>query len=284
MNNVKTILTVIALLVLSSDFSLAQIGRLRLSPLQESSIKIGTTDINLSFSRPSRKGRKIFGELVAYNKWWRTGANRNTTIAFNEDVIIGEERVEKGKYAIFTKPSKTTWEVIFYKKTDNWDVPEIIDSSQIVSRIMVNPEELASPMEVLNITIPEFNNYGFDLKIEWESTFIKIPIKLTTAEIMEQKISRALNGPIAHDYYAAARYEIESGKNYSRGLEWIDMAIQSREATSWWDLRIKSLLLNELNRQDEAAELASKALSLAKKENHEYGINEMSRILNSIKK
>lgn len=280
----KAFFTVITFLILSTDIGLGQIGRLQLSPFQESSIKIGTTDINLAFSRPSRRGRKIFGELVAYNKWWRTGANRNTTIAFSEDVIIGKERIEKGKYAIFTKPGKSAWEMILYKKTDNWDVPEILDSSQIASRIIVKPEELLSPMEVLNISIPEFDNYGFDLKIEWGFTSVTVPIKLTTEEIMEQKISRTLNGPIAHDYYAAARYEIESGKNYTRGLEWINIAIKLREGSSWWDLRIKSLLLNELNRQGEAIEIGKEALSLATEEGHEYGINEMNRILNSMKK
>lgn len=280
----KAILAIITFLVLSTDISLAQIGRLQLSPLEGSSIKIGVTDISLSYSRPSRKGRKIFGDLVPYNKWWRTGANRNTTIEFSEDVIIGKEKVEKGKYAIFSKPSKTAWEVMFYKKTDNWDVPEVIDSSQIACSIMVDSEELESPTEVLNITIPDFNNYEFLLKIEWEYAYIKVPIKLTTEEIMEQKISRALNGPVAHDYYAAARYEIESGKNYSRGLEWINLAMKSRGTSSWWDLRIKSLLLNELSRHGEAIEVAREALSLAKEERHEYGIIEMSRILKELKK
>ncbi|GAA3521517.1 DUF2911 domain-containing protein [Aquimarina addita] len=261
----------------------AQIGRLQLSPFQETKIKIGTTDIIIAYSRPSMRGREIFGHLVPFDQWWRTGANRNTTIEFSEDVIIGEKRIDKGKYAIFSRPNQKEWKILFYKKTDNWDVPEVIDPSHIAATMVVNSTKTENTSEVLSVHIGDFTNYKFDLNIAWDQTKVTVPVKLITEEIMEQKISKTLNGPLPHDYYSAALYEMESGGNFERGLTWIDSAIQMREQTSWWDLRVKAILMINLNKKKEAMTVAKIGLELAKKENHEYGINEMNRIVNQFK-
>lgn len=276
--------SVLFFFLILGSISHAQIGRLQLSPLQESTIKIGTTDVTLTFCRPSMKGREIFGSLVPYNEWWRTGANRNTTIEFSEDVLLGDQPISKGKYAIFTKPGTSSWEVMLYKNTDNWDVPEVIEKDLIAGTIEVKPTTFTKPLEALAITIGDFTNYQFDLNIAWERTGVSIPIQLTTRAIMEDKISKALSGPVAHDYYAAARYELESGHNFSRGLEWINKAIEIRENNSWWDLMIKSILLDELDQKKEAIDVARDALQMAKEEKHEYGIAEMSKILKRLEK
>lgn len=273
----NNVLWIFFVCILQSGYS--QIGRLALSPYQESSIKIGTTDISLSYSRPSMRDRQIFGGLVPYNQWWRTGANRNTKIKFSEDVIIGNTRVSKGEYAIFSKPTPDQWEIIFYKKTDNWDVPEDIEQESIAASIVVPSEKRSSPLEVLSIVVGDFTNYTFDLNIGWEETTVKIPIQLTTREIMEKKLTRTLDGPSPSDYYLAALYEMESGKNFTRGLTWIEETMRRRESPMWWDYRVKAILLMELDRKKEALPLVKKALEIATAENHEYGKTEMKRIL-----
>ena len=78
---------------------------------------VGLTNIDVSYSRPSAKGRVVFGDLVPYGKLWRTGANANTTISFSDDVMIGGQALKKGKYAIFTTPKADSWEIIFYSDT-----------------------------------------------------------------------------------------------------------------------------------------------------------------------
>ncbi len=272
------------LLTLILQHSQAQIGRLQLSPFQETKIKIGNTDITIAYSRPSMRGREIFGDLVPYNIWWRTGANRNTTIEFSEDVIIGKKRIGKGKYAVFSKPNQKEWEIMFYKKTDNWNVPEVIDTTNIAATMIVQSKKAEYPLEVLSISIVDFTNYQFDLNITWDKTRVIVPIQLITKEIMENKISKTLNGPLPHDYYSAALYEMESGKNFERGLKWINSTIEIRKNPSWWDLRVKAVLMMELNKKDEAMKVAQTGLEMAEKENHEYGINEMRRILKQCKK
>lgn len=260
----------------------AQIGRLRLSPLQKIEQKIARTDITIIYSRPSAKGRKIFGELVKYNEYWRTGANQNTTIEFSEDIVLGNKTVAKGKYAIMTVPSEEGWEFILYSDTNNLGVPETIEEHKIVARTRVEPKKLHSHIENLSIGIENFDNYKFDLSISWERTQILVPVKLTTRKLMDEIIARQLSGPNYADYYLAATYEFESGKNYSRGLEWINKAIEMTDEIGWWDYRIKSYLLIGARYEIEAKETAAKGLSMAKEANNNFGINEFESILGQL--
>lgn len=261
-----------------------QIGRLPLSPLQKTEQNIGLTDITLVYSRPSMRGRSIFGELVPYNKLWRTGANRNTTVEFSEDVIINNKRVEKGKYAILSIPSEKQWEVIFYKDTDNWDVPDEFDKNKIAASILVASKHLKEAKEVFTITIGDFTNYTFDLNIYWSHTFVSIPINLSTKEIMDAKINKVLEGPDYNDYYAAAVYQMESGKEFKKGLDWINKAIEITDEVTWWDLRVKAILLRELGEFDASKKIAKEGLIKAEKKKREYGINEFKNLLTKLDK
>lgn len=257
----------------------AQIGRLPLSPLQTIEQKIARTDITLIYSRPSAKGRKIFGDLVKFDAYWRTGANENTTIEFSEAVYIGGKKVERGKYSIITIPSKSAWEFLLYADTDNWDVPEQVEKEKIVAQIKVIPQSLSDHIENLSISIDNFTNYQFELRIKWEKTQISVPIDLSTRELMDAVILEELSGPDYGDYYLAATYEFESGKNYARGLEWINKAIELTEDIGWWDYRIKSYLLIGLDKKEEAKTIALKGMELAKKAEHSFGMKEFRSIL-----
>ena len=92
---------------------------------------VGLTEVEVDYTRPAKRGRKIFGELVPYGRVWRTGANENTTISFSEDVMITGKVLPKGKYALYTKPEMDKWTFYFYKKNDNWGLPQPWEESQI---------------------------------------------------------------------------------------------------------------------------------------------------------
>jgi hypothetical protein len=83
------------------------------SPHSKTEQKVGLTDITIDYSRPSMRGRTIFGDLVPFDKTWRTGANANTKITFSDDVSIDGKKLKKGTYAIYTIPNKESWDVIF---------------------------------------------------------------------------------------------------------------------------------------------------------------------------
>ena len=109
----------------------AQVKTPQQSPKSTVDQVVGLTDVSIEYSRPSVKGRRIFGDLVPFGKVWRTGANANSTISFSEDVVIDGKTLKKGKYALFTIPRVENWDVIFYSTTDNWGTPDTWDESKV---------------------------------------------------------------------------------------------------------------------------------------------------------
>lgn len=92
----------------------------RLSPLEIVTMKFESSYIKVTYSRPHKKGRAIFGDLVPYGEVWRTGANEATEITFTKDVIINKKRLTAGTYTIFTIPEKDKWKVIFNSDLGQW--------------------------------------------------------------------------------------------------------------------------------------------------------------------
>ena len=122
---------------------------------------VGLTEVTVEYSRPSMRGRDIFGDLVPFDKKWRTGANENTTISFSDDVTIDGETLTKGTYAIYSVPGKNSWEIMFYKKTDNWGLPQAWDNAQVALSTKAQVTKMPMTMETFTIVIDELKN-AFD--------------------------------------------------------------------------------------------------------------------------
>ena len=106
-------LLVYTLAVLAAVPLMGQIQSPQPSPSSKLMQKVGLSDVTVEYSRPSMRGRTVMGDLVPYDKLWRTGANQNTMITFSTAATIGGKTLEPGTYAIFTKPGATSWEVYF---------------------------------------------------------------------------------------------------------------------------------------------------------------------------
>ena len=119
----KKIIFVLATIIANFVIN-AQVKTPQPSPHSTLTQVVGLTDVTVDYSRPSVKGRTIFGDLVPFGKLWRTGANANTTVTFSDDVVIKGTTLKKGKYALYTTPKADMWEVIFYTDSDNWGTPE----------------------------------------------------------------------------------------------------------------------------------------------------------------
>ena len=113
---------------------------------------VGLTDVTVDYSRPSAKGRIVFGDLVPFGKLWRTGANANTTVSFSEDVVINGTTLKKGTYALYTTPKADMWEVIFYTETDNWGTPENWDANKVAVLVNADPVALNNAVESFTIS------------------------------------------------------------------------------------------------------------------------------------
>jgi len=130
------------------------------------------------YSRPTMNGRKIFGELVEYNKVWRFGANEATEIEFFKDVYINKVKVKKGRYTLYAIPGEKNWTMIINKEVDTWGA-FAYDNKKDLVRIDVSSELLADKFETFAIYFDKINSISFGLYAYWENTKIVLPISIS---------------------------------------------------------------------------------------------------------
>ena len=243
----------------------AQIETPAPSPFAKIEQKVGLTDVTLEFSRPSVKGRKIFGDLEPFGGVWRTGANKNTIITFSDDVVIAGKAVKAGSYAVFTKlNSATQWDVMFYANTENWGTPREWDANQVVATAKVNVSKLPMNVETFTLNINNISATGATLDIMWETSYASIPFTVPTDNTVTAAITKVMEGPSANDYYAAADYYLTSGKDANQAKEWMDKAMSKIEKPGFWQLRRQSLIYAAAGDKAGAIRLAKESMAGAK--------------------
>ncbi len=232
------------------------------SPAAKVMQTVGLTDVTLEYSRPSMRGRTIFGDLVPFDKLWRTGANRNSMITFSDDVTIAGQEVKAGTYAIYTKPGQTSWEVIFYSDYNNGGTPQNWDDSKVVAKTTAEVMALPSDVESFTMSIDALNNNGATLGMLWEKTYVGVAFKVPTAEKAVKSIESVMNGPSANDYFGAASYYFTEGKDLSKAKEWIDKAVSMNDK-AYWMMRMQSLISAKMGDTKGAIEAAKKSMTAA---------------------
>jgi hypothetical protein len=242
----------------------AQIKSPQASTLQTINQMVGLTNIELSYSRPSMKGRTIFGGLVPYDKLWRTGANENTKITFDKDVKIGSKDIKAGTYAIFVKPNAQTWEVYFYSDSSNWGTPPEWDAEKVVATVKANVVPMPMGIETFTITFDDITNDSTNLGILWENVYVAVPISFMTDSQVTENIESVMSGPSSGDYYTAAVYYLNADKDIDKAKNWIDKAIEMREKPAFWYYRQQSLIYAKAGDKKGAIKAAKESMKLAK--------------------
>ena len=254
--------------ILVSTMMQAQIVAPALSPLGKIEQRIGLTDVTVEYSRPSKKGRVIFGDLVPYDTPWRTGANSATKITFSEDVSFGGVNVPKGSYALLTKPGMKTWTFMLYPHNST-SFSSYLESD--VQPIMVTAEAYKMPEEInVETFMMGFDNLtteSGDYYLLWDNVYVPVAIKTNTDASVEASIAKVMAGPTAGDYYSAANYYFNTGKDLNKALEWINKSI-SMGNEKYWVLRVKSLIQAKLGDKKGAIASANRSLELAKEANN----------------
>jgi len=146
------------------------------SPTQTIHQDFGLATIDLSYSRPGMKGRKIFGDLVPFGKVWRTGANGPTTITFGDEVIIGGTKIPAGKYGLLTIPGATDWTIIITKQLDV-NNPALYKASNDIAHVSAPVKKTANTVETFTITIDDVKQNTCALNIKWENTEVTLPVQ-----------------------------------------------------------------------------------------------------------
>ncbi|MFV0249125.1 MAG: DUF2911 domain-containing protein [Tenacibaculum sp.] len=261
----KKLLLFFFVAILSTNIN-AQLKTPAPSPSSKLEQKVGLTDITIEYSRPSMKGRTIFGNLVPYDKLWRTGANINTKITFSDNVIIDGKELKKGTYAIYTKPNKNSWEVIFYDKSDNWGLPKKWNQEKVALTTTVKVYNMSEKIETFTISIDDITNNSAVLGFLWESSYTGVKFNTPTDKVVEDSIKKTMNGPSANDYYASALYYMQENKNITQAKEWINKAVElTKENPRFWYLRQQSLILAKAGDKKGAIKAAQASLTHAEK-------------------
>jgi|TARA_B110000261_G_scaffold161358_1_gene202640 hypothetical protein len=249
----------------------AQVKTPQASTSQTITQTVGLTNIELSYSRPSMKGRTIFGNLVPYSELWRTGANANTTISFDENVMIGGKIIKAGTYAIYTKPNMTSWEVYFYSDASNSGTPKKWDSEKVVATVKANVVPLSFKIETFTLQIDDITNDSANLGMMWENVYVAVPIRFMTDSQVTQNIASVMNGPNSGDYYTSAVYYLNTDKDIDKAKMWIDKAIEMSENPAFWYYRQQSLIYAKYGDKKGAIKAAKESLKLAKEAgNNDY--------------
>jgi hypothetical protein len=282
----KKIFMLLAIMI-ANFYVQAQVKTPQASPKSVVEQVVGLTDVTIDYSRPSTKGRVVFGDLVPFGKVWRTGANANTLISFSDDVVIDGKTLAKGKYSLYTLPKADNWEIIFYKTTDNWGNPEEWKESDVALRANAKPELTNRKVESFTIAINNLTNDSANLELSWETTVVSLKFEVPTQKTAVASITKALAGPTAGDYFSSAQYFFQSNGDMNKALEYVNKAItmtKAGEDVPFWYLRQKSLIQAKLNDKKGAIETAKLSLAAAEKaKNSDYvkmntdSINEWSK-------
>lgn len=263
-----------------SFFIFSQIETPQPSPLSKLSQKVGLVNVDIEYSRPSAKQRIIFGSLIPFGEKWRTGANQNTKITFDNDVKIENKLIRKGTYSMYTIPNLNSWSLIFYKKFDNWGLPKNWDDDLVEIEISTNTISLPFSIETFTISFNNLNNSGGTLDIFWENTLVSFNINSMTQQKVVKSINKSLSdNPSSQDYYKAAVFYFEENLDINKAKLWIDKSSELRERSPYWMLSQKALIYHAYGSVDESIEIAKLGLKLAKKTNIKDSIKTLNETL-----
>ena len=225
------------------------------------------SSIELSYSRPGVKGRKVFGDLVPYGKVWRTGANSATTVTFGDDVTIGSTLVKAGTYGLLTIPDKNNWVIIITKQT-NVTSPAAYKEDQDVVRVNAKPYTLPFSEETFTISINNIKDNSCTIGLAWDNQYVGFDVKTE----IDSKIMADIKANVEGDtrpYFQAAMYYMNNGKDLKQALAWFDKALEQNDA--FFIQHQRANCLAKLGRKDEAIAAAKKSMAQAKEaKNDDY--------------
>jgi Protein of unknown function (DUF2911)/Tetratricopeptide repeat len=238
------------------------------SPTQTIKQDFGLSNVELSYSRPGIKGRKIFGDLVPFGKVWRTGANSATTITFGDEVTIGGKKIAAGKYGLLTIPDKKSWIIIISKQTDVTNPADYIQDQDVV-RVEANTMSMNESVETLTMQFANVKPSTCELHIMWDKTAVALPVGTDVETKIMAQIDQQMNKD-NRPYFNAAMYYMDNGKDLNQALAWFDKAVEL-QPTAFFIHHQRANCLAKLGRKEEAKAAAQKSIELAKaQKNDDY--------------
>jgi hypothetical protein len=238
------------------------------SPSQTIKQDFGLSNIELSYSRPGMKGRKIFGDIVPLGKVWRTGANSATTLTFGDEVSIGGTKIPAGKYGLLSIPDKKSWTLIITKQTDVTS-PAAYKPEMDVVRITSDVSKMKSSAETFTMQFANVKPTSCELYIMWDKSTVVLPISTEVDGKIMADIDKAMKGD-KPPYFQAAMYYMENGKDLNQSLSWFNKAVEA-QPNAFWIQHQWANCLAKLGKISEAKTAAQKSRELAlEAKNNDY--------------
>ena len=250
------------------------------SPTQTIKQDFGLGTIELTYSRPAAKGRRIFGDLVPYNKLWRTGANGATKIVLSEALEIGGKKLDSGTYVIYTIPGMESWEVIINKGIKNWGIDGYKESED-VARFRVEPIKMKNKLESFTMQFADIKPESCELHLMWAKTAVVIPIKAQIREKIKAQIASAMEKE-KKPYWQAAQFYKEYEENLPKALEYCTKACEENEKALWIWL-YKARIQKDMGDKEGARASANKSLELAKEAKNDDYVKMNEELLKKLK-
>ena len=246
-----------------------------LSPTTHIHQNFSTSYIDLTYSRPSLRGRTAFGGVVPYGTVWRTGANTITKVRFGEEVKINGQAVPAGAYALLAIPDAKEWTFILNRDTAQWgtyEYKQVLD----VLRVKAKPTRLAAPIETMSLTVENLRPASAVLVITWDRTQVTLPLTADPDRVVMGQIEQAMKGE-KKPYVTAAQYYYNTGKDLTPAIGWLNEYIKANPK-EYYGYYWKAKLLQKQGKNLDAIAAANKSLELVKDDKNEVSKAEYMRL------
>jgi len=231
------------------------------SPIQTIHQEFGLGTIEVTYSRPGAKGRKVFGDLVPYGKLWRTGANAATRLTFSEAVELNGRKIDSGTYVLYTIPGEESWEVIINKGIKNQGT-EGYKEAEDVARFKVEPVKTKIKTDLFTIQLANIEGAFCELQLMWEKKLVTIVITANIKEKMRSQIEAAMLTD-KKPYWQAAQFYYEYDMNLSKALENVNKASDANP-TAYWIYFYKAKIQKDIGDNVGALKTSQTSIEFAK--------------------
>jgi hypothetical protein len=244
----------------------AQVKMPAASPTQTLIQDFGLGKIEITYSRPSIKGRSVFGNgslLAPYGIVWRTGANGATKVTFTDAVTIGGKTLAAGDYALFTIPGEKEWTIIFNTNSKSWGSFDYKEAEDVV-RLKVVPEITSNFTETFLISVGNITPESATINLKWGKVLVNIPVQTDIKPTIRKQIEASIAGAnvTSNTYAAAANFYFDLDKDYAKALANVNKAIEGN-AKAYWLFLLKAKAQKELGDKKGAKESATVCIKLA---------------------
>jgi hypothetical protein len=236
--------------------------------------------VELTYSRPSLKGRKIYVDLAPAGKLWRTGANAATRLRFTTPVEMGGKKVDTGTYVLYTVPNEESWEIVINKGLDNWGTDGYKESED-VCRFRVTPTKSKTTTETFTMQFANIQPESCELQLMWGK--VVVPIAITTD--IKEKLRAQLEAALQTDkkpYWQAAQFYNEYDNNKAKALEYATKATEANPKAFWIWL-YKARIQKDMGDNEGAKASANQSLALAKEAKNDDYVKMNEELLRKLK-